>query len=98
MYGNVAVRGKNNNEQDWTMILRGKRYSFNIKCKAGEYECEDVELFTIPFLRYDMYDVAVDISNPPTRLIQDSSSVDFFVSFIQFNIGDKSQINWIPIV
>ena len=78
----LYVRGKNADDETWTAHTTKAEHIVEATCMEGKHLCTYFPVGYVPFINFDMYDVAVKI-HPSKNLDElEATSIDFHIAYL----------------
>ena len=77
----LYVRGKNTDDEEWTFHTPPSEQAVMADCSAGHNLCTYFPVGYVPFIKFDMYDIAVVIRPSETLAALEATSIDFHVAY-----------------
>lgn len=77
----LFIRGKNEEDQEWTLHTPKSTQSVKAECREGHHLCTYFPVGYVPFLKLDTYDVAILIKPTDTLNHLEATSIDFHIAY-----------------
>ena len=77
----LYVRGKNAEDEEWTFHTPKSEQTAMADCRAGHNLCTYFPVGYVPFIKFDMYDIAIIIQPSETLNTLEATSIDFHVAY-----------------